>query len=144
MIVIEFAKPTDEKALFALFKRWDDMAKFDYGTFASSFARVLADPKNRILVAHDGDAIAGYAQCFPIEELGFAPALEIAQFLVAPESRSRGIGAALLGRVEDAAREAGIARIKLSSQTFRERAHVFYERHGFKKFKDSKFYEKTL
>jgi GNAT superfamily N-acetyltransferase len=144
MIAIGYANESDKERLFSLFSQWDDDNHFDYAVFSESFDRILSDTGNRILVAREEDAIVGYVQFFPVDELGFRPFVEIAEFLVAPEVRSRGIGAALLERVEDTARANGIACLKLSSQTFRERAHAFYERHGFRNFKNSRFYEKTL
>ena len=144
MTEITYAVPEDKEGLFALFTQWDDETDFDYSIFSESFDRILSDAGNRIAIARVDGEIAGYAQFFPVDELGFAPFVEIAEFMVAPALRSRGIGAALLGRIEDAARANGIGTIKLSSQTFRTRAHVFYERMDFSNFKNSKFYEKML
>lgn len=144
MADIGYATVSDKENLFSLFSRWDDETHFDYAVFSESFDRILADPGNRILVARERDEIVGYVQFFPVDELGFRPFVEIAEFLVSPEARSRGIGATLLDRIEDTARANGISTLKLSSQTFRERAHAFYERHGFRNFKNSRFYEKTL
>ncbi len=144
MADINYATGSDKEGLFSLFTQWDDETHFDYTVFSESFDRILADPGNRILVARERDEIVGYVQFFPVDELGFRPFVEIAEFLVSPEARSRGIGATLLDRIEDTARANGISTLKLSSQTFRERAHAFYERHGFRNFKNSRFYEKTL
>lgn len=144
MADISYATGQDKEGLFSLFTQWDDETHFDYDVFSESFERILSDPGNRILVARESGAIVGYVQFFPVDELGFRPFVEIAEFLVSPDARSKGIGAALLERIEDTARANGIAILKLSSQTFRERAHAFYERHGFINFKNSRFYEKTL
>jgi GNAT superfamily N-acetyltransferase len=45
--------------------------------------------------------------------------------------RSQGIGAAMMGFVEQEAREAGAAMIELTSNKRRGDAHRFYERLGF-------------
>jgi GNAT superfamily N-acetyltransferase len=144
MTEISYAGPEDKEGLFALFTQWDDETNFDYAVFAESFDRIVADAGNRILIARVDGVIAGYAQFFPVDELGFKPFVEIAEFMVTPALRSQGIGSAILERIEETARANGIGSIKLSSQTFRTRAHVFYERMGFKNFKNSKFYEKIL
>ncbi len=144
MTEISYAGPEDKEVLFALFTQWDDETNFDYAVFSESFDRIVADAGNRILIARVDGVIAGYAQFFPVDELGFKPFVEIAEFMVAPALRSHGIGSAILERIEETARANGIGTIKLSSQTFRTRAHVFYERMGFKNFKNSKFYEKIL
>lgn len=144
MTEIMYAVPEDKEGLFALFTQWDDETNFDYAVFSDSFDRIVADAGNRILIARVEGVIAGYAQFFPVDELGFKPFVEIAEFMVTPSLRSHGIGSAILERIEETARANGIGTIKLSSQTFRTRAHVFYERMGFKNFKNSKFYEKIL
>lgn len=144
MTEITYAVPEDKEGLFALFTQWDDETNFDYAVFSDSFDRIVADAGNRILIARVEGVIAGYAQFFPVDELGFKPFVEIAEFMVTPSLRSHGIGSAILERIEETARANGIGTIKLSSQTFRTRAHVFYERMGFKNFKNSKFYEKIL
>ena len=45
--------------------------------------------------------------------------------------RGRGIGASLMASIESEARKRGAARIQLTSNKERERAHAFYENLGF-------------
>jgi len=45
--------------------------------------------------------------------------------------RGQGIGATLMGYIEDAARQRGAARMQLTTNRKRVRAHEFYERLGF-------------
>nr|WP_205843982.1 GNAT family N-acetyltransferase [Nakamurella deserti] len=45
--------------------------------------------------------------------------------------RGRGIGRALISSIVTTARDRGCARVQLTSNRRRERAHVFYERLGF-------------
>jgi GNAT superfamily N-acetyltransferase len=45
--------------------------------------------------------------------------------------RSRGAGARLLDAAEAWARERGCAEMRVQSNVVRERAHTFYERHGY-------------
>lgn len=144
MIEIATAVAADREELFALFGDWDRSRAFDEGDFRDSFARILADGENRVLVARAGGRIVGFLQCFPCVELGLKPYLEVAELLVAEGERSRGVGTALLAAAENRARELGLAVVKLHSQTHRERAHAFYEREGYVRFKSSHFYEKSL
>jgi GNAT superfamily N-acetyltransferase len=50
----------------------------------------------------------------------------------------------LLGRAERWAREKGCRAIGLRSNVIRDRAHVFYERHGYKHTKTQKSFRKDL
>ncbi|WP_053453401.1 GNAT family N-acetyltransferase [Exiguobacterium sp. BMC-KP] len=55
--------------------------------------------------------------------------LHIEWFFVVEEERGSGLGATLLNRLEEWAREAGVQRIRV--ETFSFQALPFYERHGF-------------
>jgi len=143
-MTIERAKPEDKKELYELFGDWDMDYVFDYGVFSSGFDRIVASETNIVLLAREDGKLAGYAQFFPCDELGFEPFYEIAELLVSAAERSRGIGRALLAAVEEHAQKNGIFCVKLSSQLHRSRAHVFYENSGYVNHKVSKFYEKTL
>jgi len=143
-VSIAIAVAADREELFALFGDWDRSYAFDEGDFRDSFARILADGENRVLVARLGGRIVGFLQCFPCVELGLKPYLEIAELLVAEGKRSRGVGKALLAAAEARSRELGLHVVKLHSQTHRDRAHAFYEREGYVRFKSSHFYEKSM
>ena len=65
------------------------------------------------------------------ERLNFTtPQAWIPDFVVAEEERSKGVGAALLERCQQAARERDCWSLTLESANWRERAHAFYERQG--------------
>jgi GNAT superfamily N-acetyltransferase len=88
-----------------------------------------------VFVATDGERVVGWAALSfdePFVE-GFGAFLE--GFVVDGAARSRGIGAVLLEAVEARARERGCAEIRVQSNVLRERAHSFYERHGYLKVK---------
>ena len=59
------------------------------------------------------------------------PVALLDELYVAPEHRSRGIGAALLGKVEDIARERGVELIEINVDGGDTDARRFYERHGY-------------
>jgi GNAT superfamily N-acetyltransferase len=58
----------------------------------------------------------------------------ISELYVRPQARSRGIGAALVGEVQDAARAKGWTRLEVTTPPVPvfERTIRFYERQGFK------------
>ncbi len=145
-IIIRDCRASDGPALFKLFGNWDPGHEFDLSLFTASLEDILAGSggDTRIFVADSGSSLVGYAQLGKLRRLGFIPDWEIMQLLVLPELRSSGIGAALLARIEELARNEGCSALILSSQSHRQRAHAFYERNGFRQFKESRFYEKNL
>jgi GNAT superfamily N-acetyltransferase len=77
-------------------------------------------------------------------ERGADPRAEVAGLVVDASCRSRGIGAMLMARTEEWAREHGCAAVTLRSNVIRERAHRFYERLGYQIVKTQKSFRKTL
>jgi GNAT superfamily N-acetyltransferase len=62
--------------------------------------------------------------------------------VVADGSRSSGIGAALLAAAERWAFERGAPSLGVRSNVVRDRAHRFYERHGYRRVKSQHVFEK--
>lgn len=143
MITIDYAAETDRDALYRLFDDWD-IPRVARDVFDASFDRVMAKADGFVLVAREGNRLVGYSQVLVVDELGLDRYYEIATLLVADAARSRGVGRLLVERVEALARENGVREINLSSQVYRSRAHVFYERLGFDFYKISKFYSKKI
>lgn len=144
MIEVREYTGADAEALFRLFAHWDREHAFDPRIFADSLDGILASPDEAILLGLEDGELRGYAQMGRCRLLGFEPFCEIRQLLVDDTRRSRGIGKALVGRIEETAQAEGVRLVRLSSQVQRSRAHVFYERLGFVLIKVSKFYEKRL
>lgn len=69
---------------------------------------------------------------------------QIEGLVVEDEYRGSGIGAALLARAERWAAERGCAALRLFSNVIRERAHGFYERHGYSVVKTEHLFQKQL
>lgn len=69
---------------------------------------------------------------------------EISGFVVDEHSRSCGIGGQLLTAAEQWARSMGSSVLCVSSNAVRERAHRFYQNHGFEQVKIQKVFRKTL
>jgi N-acetylglutamate synthase-like GNAT family acetyltransferase len=59
------------------------------------------------------------------------PVCRLTALMVAPEARGRGVGRALVGRVERDARGHGCAQLEVTTAEERAAAHEFYERLGF-------------
>jgi GNAT superfamily N-acetyltransferase len=58
--------------------------------------------------------------------------------------RSRGAGASLLKAAEKWARKMGCTGMSVRSNVIRDRAHLFYLRHGYEHYKTQKAFRKTL
>jgi len=69
---------------------------------------------------------------------------EVNGLVVAEGQRSLGAGARLLAAAEDWARKHGCQSMSVRSNVIRERAHRFYERHGYEHYKTQKSFRKPL
>jgi GNAT superfamily N-acetyltransferase len=69
---------------------------------------------------------------------------EVNGLVVADGQRSLGAGARLLAAAEDWARKHGCKEMSVRSNVIRERAHQFYERHGYEHYKTQKSFRKPL
>ncbi len=69
---------------------------------------------------------------------------EVNGLVVAEGRRSLGAGARLLAAAEDWARKHGCKGMSVRSNVIRERAHKFYERHGYEHYKTQKSFRKPL
>jgi ribosomal protein S18 acetylase RimI-like enzyme len=88
----------------------------------------LARPGTELLVARDGGAPVGFVL---VAAYGFAASPYIASIAVAPDRRSRGIGSAMLRRVEE--HFAGREHLFLLASSFNDRAQKVYRRHGYER-----------
>jgi len=69
---------------------------------------------------------------------------EVNGLVVAEGQRSLGAGAQLLAAAEEWARKHGCKGMSVRSNVIRERAHQFYERHGYEHYKTQKSFRKPL
>lgn len=84
------------------------------------------------LVADDGGKILGFLDMEYRARLNFTtPQAWIPDLVVQEDSRSGGIGRALLNRAEELAGERGCWGMTLESAAWRDRAHAFYVREGW-------------
>lgn len=144
MMEIRAFQTEDAQPLSRLVRDWDMPEEFDAAAVRRSAESLLKVAGTAILVAMEGSRCIGYAQTMHCRELLMDPWVEVTQLLVAKDWRGKGIGHSLMSAVETAAQAAGVGEIRLSSQLFRSRTHVFYESLGYECTKMSKFYRKTL
>jgi len=86
-----------------------------------------------VFVATSDDVVVGVVQVLIFRHVQHAGGwcCELESVHVRHDFRSRGIGAALLRRAEEFARERGCYRVQLTSNNVRLDAHRFYEREGY-------------
>lgn len=99
-------------------------------------------PERRVVVARDADgALAGAAVVLTVDD-DRAHFVVIEDIAVAPDSRSLGLGRALVAFIEASARKEGAAWAFLESGLDNERAHDFFERQAYRPL--SKVFGKRL
>jgi 3'(2'), 5'-bisphosphate nucleotidase len=127
------ARWSDRRAILALavaMGRHDDLA--EHADPMQQLSAVLRRSEARVLVAESANEVVGYAEIHRRSTtLHAGDEAWLSALAVAPARRGQGIGTALLGAVEDAARELGCVRIDLESALERGRAHGFYRRAGY-------------
>lgn len=97
------------------------------------FLSYLGRPDAVALVAEDGGRVVGFLDMEYRVRLNFTtPQAWIPDLIVDEGARGVGIGRALLEQAEERARERGCWSMTLESATWRERAHAFYLREGWK------------
>lgn len=69
---------------------------------------------------------------------------EVNGLVVSESERSKGAGAQLLQAAEDWARKKKCVNMSVRSNVIRDRAHAFYQRHGYEHYKTQKAFRKAL
>jgi GNAT superfamily N-acetyltransferase len=133
---IREARPGDwpeVAALLAELGRPDVRGTDDEEPAAEVFERYLERPDAAAFVAERDGRVVGFVDLEFRARLNFlTPQAWLPDLVVAEDARSAGVGAALLERCEETARERGCWSLELESANWRERAHAFYEREGWK------------
>lgn len=112
---------------------------------ARRLAEVRRSEESAIFVAQLASGeIAGWIGMFVFRSIVDEPRVEISGFVVDQDLRSQGIGDKLLEAAEQWAREKGYRSIGLRCNVIRERAHAFYERHGYQHAKTQKSFRKIM
>lgn len=92
---------------------------------------VLADPRNKVLVAENDGEVVGYLHLADYRLLYMPGLKRILGIAVASSHRREGIGSALLTAGEAWAKEDGASGIALTSGETRTGAHAFYRSLGY-------------
>lgn len=113
---------------------------------AARIEAVLAYPETGVaLVAvNEHDTAVGWIHVERLRLLELSDTAQVSGLVVADGRRSGGIGAELLQAAEAWATDRGCRVMLVRSRVSRERAHRFYERHGYGLLKVSNVYEKPL
>lgn len=116
------------------------------GETLARLQRVAQHPTTHaVYVAQDaGGELFGWVHVFASFHVESEPFAEIGGLVVAEAARGSGVGAALVGRAEDWARERGLSALRVRSNVVRERARGFYERVGFAWVKNQVVMQKFL
>jgi GNAT superfamily N-acetyltransferase len=133
----------DVAALLAALGRPDVRGTGEEDEAREVFERYLERSDAEAFVAELEGRVVGFVDLEFRTRLNFTtPQAWIPDLVVNEEARSRGVGAALLRRCEEAARERGCWSLALESANWRERAHAFYVREGMTD--TGKAFSKTL
>lgn len=101
-------------------------------TILARLATILADhPHYDCIGAFLGERLAGVAGAWTATKIWCGKYLEIDNLVVAPDARSQGIGAALIGHLEALARDRGCTVLTLDSYSGNHASHRLYHRLGF-------------
>jgi GNAT superfamily N-acetyltransferase len=111
---------------------------------AGRLAGIKYSDDHAVFVAQLGGEVAGWLGVYVCRMVEADPRAEISGLVVDEKFRSQGIGPLLLVRAEEWAREKGCRAIGLRSNVIRDRAHAFYEHHGYKHTKTQKSFRKDL
>lgn len=107
--------------------------------------RINSSAEAAVFVAElDAGEIAGWIAVFVYRTVEADPRAEVSGLVVDERFRSQGVGERLLERAERWACENGCRAIGLRSNVIRNRAHAFYERHGYAHVKTQKAFRKQL
>jgi GNAT superfamily N-acetyltransferase len=108
-------------------------------------SRVKPAADNAVFVAESREGeVIGWLHVSVSQLLEVPLRAEVNGLVVAEGQRSKGAGAKLLDSAEDWARKKKCSSMSVRSNVIRERAHAFYERHGYEHYKTQKAFRKPL
>ncbi|MHA6760115.1 GNAT family N-acetyltransferase [Streptacidiphilus sp. PAMC 29251] len=105
----------------------------DLTPYRAAFARIAADPQQRLLVAERDGEVVGTLQLTLIPGLSLqgATRAQIEAVRVRADERGSGLGTRLIEHAVEESRRLGAALVQLTSNAGRTDAHRFYKRLGF-------------
>lgn len=133
-MLIRDCRPADFPAVFELLGQLWPHLELEAAVLEAVFASYIDDEADSPVCAAIDGQVVGFASVNVRNSLWRSGRVAFLDALVVHESRRRaGIGAALVGRVAEIARDRGCSCIELDSAFHRTGAHLFYERLGFEK-----------
>lgn len=140
MAEIRVATPEDAQALEPLF------AQVGYPTPAATIAARLSKLGDGavVFVAADAKRLSGFIALVIESEFLVAPQAVVVGLVVDEGARGNGLGARLLRAGESWAAQHGLECVLVRSNVIRERAHRFYEREGYARFKTQHNFRRSL
>lgn len=97
-------------------------------------------PRHGLFVVHDSK-VEGFIHLEVVLDLIEEQKVEIKALVVNENQRGKGLGKLLIEKSREWAKSHGVSIIYLSCNILRDKAHAFYLREGFKKTKNSHFFE---
>lgn len=107
-------------------------------------ARLKPATQHAVFLAEVDKLVIGWIHVSVAPLLEVPRRAEVNGLIVADGQRSHGAGAKLLKAAEKWARAQGCKGMSVRSNVIRERAHLFYGRHGYVHFKTQKAFRKDL
>ena len=111
---------------------------------AGRMKRIQPAAPHAVFVAESQELVIGWLHVSVAPLLEVALRAEVNGLVVDEQQRSAGAGAQLLDAAERWARSRGCKSVSVRSNVIRERAHGFYERHGYEQYKTQKAFRKIL
>jgi GNAT superfamily N-acetyltransferase len=107
-------------------------------------SRLKPAADNAVFVAETQNEVIGWVHVSVNYLMEVAVRAEVNGLIVSEKQRSNGAGARLLEAAEKWARGKRCVNMSVRSNVVRERAHAFYERHGYEHYKTQKAFRKPL
>lgn len=136
-MIVRDAAPEDLREILALLRedviREVDESGLDVETYRPAFEEILAADHLQLLVGEEDGQVVATAQVTWLRHLTYAGRLKchVESVRVRSDLRGGGRGRTLMAHVADLARARDAARVELTTNRLRERAHDFYTSLGF-------------
>ncbi|MBQ9625078.1 MAG: GNAT family N-acetyltransferase [Clostridia bacterium] len=145
--MIEIVEYEDKylKDITELYNLWDGLEDLSCEQMQKTIDAYRKNTENKTFIAVDENGTGvGYIFFGPVYLLGVPPFVEIIQIMIKESHRGQGIGKRLMQLAENEYRNTDIKEARLHSRVVLKKAHTFYEGLGFKEFKESKFFIKSI
>lgn len=110
----------------------------------SRLREALGGPDHALLVAESRGRVAGWMELKRLRLFAARRQVEVVALVVDEEKWGQGIGSRLLEEAEQWAADLRCGKIRIRSNTVRERAHSLYRRSGFEEISTGILFEKQL